>query len=208
MLRRQSKIRVQRMDSRSDRCQQAMLRLDLYRQPFRLRLPDGFNEYRTFTGSILSIFTICVVLAYASFKITTMVKKDDYKVRTLDQVGGFEETERFGEDNGFLIAAGIISIDTEPANSDYPNWRESRLEVPPEIGAFNLYYKVFDLVKGVRWKKIKTRWCEPEDFDAEEEPNPNSRFYRTLRTKGDVFDFGPHLRCPLESENFNIYGSY
>ena len=143
MLRKHSTIRVQRINSRSDRCQQKMLDLDLYTQPFRLMLPDGQNQYRTFTGAMLSIFTVCVVLAYASFKISTMVSKDDYKVRTLDQAGDFEDTKMFGEDNGFIIAAGVILPNTLPAT--YDGWRESRPRIPPEIGAFNLYYKIYNI---------------------------------------------------------------
>ena len=207
MLRRQSTIRVQKMFTRPDRCQQKMLSLDLYRQPLLMLLPDGKNEYRTFTGAMLSILTIMVVLTYASFKFNAMIMREEFNLRSMDLASDFLETERFDESHGFIVAAGVIAYQTL-STSSYQNWRDSRIEIPPEIGAFNFYFKVFDPINGVQWKQIETKWCEPEDFDVEDYPNPRSRFYKTLRTVGDVRDFGPHLRCPVDTEDFMIYGSY
>ena len=61
-----------------------MLSFDLYKQPFRLLLPDGKNEFRTFCGSISSIITILVVLSYSSQKITTLVSLDDIKIQKIE----------------------------------------------------------------------------------------------------------------------------
>ena len=57
-----------------------MLRFDLYKQPFRLLLPDGKNEYRTCTGALMSISTLLVVLLYASYKITILISNESYLV--------------------------------------------------------------------------------------------------------------------------------
>mmetsp|Transcript_25997 Transcript_25997/g.32418 ORF Transcript_25997/g.32418 Transcript_25997/m.32418 type:complete len:102 (+) Transcript_25997:83-388(+) len=101
-----------------------MLRLDLYKQPFRLLLPDGKNEYRTFVGSVLSLLTVCIVLAYGSFKVLELVSLSNYKIQTREEEKAFAETDPLDESQDFVIAAGIIGRFGE------------RVEVPPEIGKF------------------------------------------------------------------------
>ena len=123
----------------------------------------------------------------------------------MDLASFYEETDEFRESHGFTIAAGIIAWET--LATSHENWRKSRIKIPPEIGALKFYYKIFDPVSGVYWKSIETEWCEQKDFDVESESNPDSRFFKTLRTQGDVRDFGPHLRCPVGPE-LMIYGSY
>ena len=59
----------------------------MYKQPFRLLLPDEKDEYRTFAGAILTIFSIVVVLVYAGFKISTLLSYSEYKV----QIKNFDE---------------------------------------------------------------------------------------------------------------------
>ena len=66
--------------SRMDRCQRSVTSFDLYKQPFRLLLPDGKNEYRTCTGALMSISTLLVVLLYATYKITILVSNESYLV--------------------------------------------------------------------------------------------------------------------------------
>ena len=64
-----------------ERCQQATLKFDLYKQPFRLLLPDEKDEYRTFAGAVLTICSIFVVMIYAGFKISTLLSYSEYKVQ-------------------------------------------------------------------------------------------------------------------------------
>ena len=78
---RESTRHVIHEHSRSDRCQRGILRFDFYKQPFRLLLPDRKNEYRTFAGGLLSILTIVLMLYYATYKLNTLITKDDYKVQ-------------------------------------------------------------------------------------------------------------------------------
>ena len=52
-----------------ERCQKFTIKVDLYKQPFRLLLPDEKDEYRTFAGAILTICTFIIVLVYASLKL-------------------------------------------------------------------------------------------------------------------------------------------
>ena len=49
-------------------CSSRTLNLDIYRQPFRLLLPDKNGMYRTLLGSILSVITLVLMITYASFK--------------------------------------------------------------------------------------------------------------------------------------------
>ena len=48
-----------------DSCQKRSLMFDIYRRPFLLYLPDNETQYRSFAGSMLSVFTILLVLSYA-----------------------------------------------------------------------------------------------------------------------------------------------
>lgn len=155
---------------------------------------------------MLSIFTIIVVLAYASFKFIAMISHEDYKVRTMNLDGFFEDTDPFDHSHGFMIAAGIFGNQERTSMYDY--WEETRIEIPPEIGEFNIYVKIYDWHNGRRNIPIETEWCTAEDFDANEESNSNSRFYKTLHTNRDVIDYGPHLRCPVDVNNLSIYGNY
>ena len=192
MLRRQSVVRQPQVFGRADRCQQGMLRLDLYKQPFRLLLPDGKNEYRTFVGATLSLFTVVIVLIYGSFKIQQLVDLEDYKVQLRQEDDAFGETEKFGFDEGFVVAAGILSAF---------EWEDESTpveEVPPEIGAFGFYIKHFSQEAGLHWTKVPTRPCTAKDFDFDpDESNPDSLFLKTVRTRGDVKDFGLFLLCAV-----------
>ena len=58
-----------------------MLRADLYKQPFRFLLPDRQDRYRTFIGSLLSIFTFTVLTLFALYRIITMLSMEDYKIQ-------------------------------------------------------------------------------------------------------------------------------
>ena len=68
-------IRHQQQLSASDRCQKRTLAFDLYKQPFRLLLPDEVDMYRTFVGALLTIFSVLFVLIYAGFKVGTLVSQ-------------------------------------------------------------------------------------------------------------------------------------
>ena len=58
----------------------------MYRQPFRLLLPDGHDTYRTFLGSLMSVITLVTMLAYGSYKVSMLTQMEDYGVqlRTLE----------------------------------------------------------------------------------------------------------------------------
>lgn len=86
------------------------LGLDIYRQPFRLLLPDGNGMYRTFLGSLLSIITLVLIITYGSFKASELFSKQDYQVQKRELLDFYEEKEAFGADDGFAVAAVIYSV--------------------------------------------------------------------------------------------------
>lgn len=65
--------------------------------------------YRTFLGSVLSIFTVVVVITYGGFKTSQLVGMLDYKVQTRELLEYYDDDEIFGAKDGFAIAAGIFS---------------------------------------------------------------------------------------------------
>ena len=67
--------------SRKESCQKFVIKFDLYKQPFRLLLPDEKDEYRTFCGSLLTIFTLSVTLVYAVLKLQILFHYKDYRVQ-------------------------------------------------------------------------------------------------------------------------------
>ena len=77
----------------------------MYRQHFELLLPDGNGMYRTLVGSTLSVITLTMIIVYASFKISDLAEKSNYKVMTRELLEYYDLTESFGPDDGFMIAA-------------------------------------------------------------------------------------------------------
>ena len=57
-----------------------MLHLDLYRKPLQLFVEKEEPNYRTLSGSVLSILTVLVIVLYAGYKLDTMFSLDEYKV--------------------------------------------------------------------------------------------------------------------------------
>ena len=79
----------------------------MYKQPFRLLLPDEKDEYRTFAGAILTICSIFVVMIYAGFKISTLLSYSEYKVQIRTFQDHYSDLEKFGAADGLAVAAGM-----------------------------------------------------------------------------------------------------
>lgn len=65
-------MRYENKKSRNTKCaayKRFILKFDIYKEPLKLQLPDKSNQYRTFCGSLLSFFTISVLLFYVGFKM-------------------------------------------------------------------------------------------------------------------------------------------
>ena len=118
-----------------DSCQKWMLKFDLYKQPFRLLLPDGRNEYRTFAGAILSLATICIVMAYGSNKLERLLGRDDFKIQRYVEEYLYEVKEAYNyKDNGFMIAATMTGLHDVGGPKN----------IPPEMGALRFYRKFYE----------------------------------------------------------------
>ena len=61
-------------------CLQRIIKLDIYKEPINLWLPDGEKYYRTVTGSILSVITISIVSLYAIYKLSDLLEMNEYKI--------------------------------------------------------------------------------------------------------------------------------
>ena len=90
-----------------DKFQQSSLFLDIYRQPFRLLLPDGHDTYRTLIGAVLSFLSIVVLLAYGSFKFTKLMDQENFKVQMRDLENQYPSSAVFTATDGFMVAAGL-----------------------------------------------------------------------------------------------------
>ena len=73
----------------------------MYRQPFRLLLPDGHDTYRTFIGSILSVITIVTIAMYGTYKFTELMGEEDYRVQVRILENEFATNATFGSADGF-----------------------------------------------------------------------------------------------------------
>ena len=153
-----------------------MLRFDLYKQPFRLLLPDGKNEYRTFTGAVLSLCTILIVIFYGSFKTSALVGRDDFTIQRFVEESYFENTAKFGFKDGFALAATLTDEDGtyRPKQQD------------PAYGALNFYRKTY-VPSVLTFEPIATRPCTREDFSfGRNDKNEDSIFYPTINSLEDL----------------------
>ena len=55
--------------SRCDRLQRGALSLDMYPLSFTLLLPGKEDAYRTLLGSVLTIFSVILILAYGGYQM-------------------------------------------------------------------------------------------------------------------------------------------
>ena len=140
-----------------DRCQKSALRMDVYRQPFRLLLPDGHDTYRTLIGSLLSLLTFVTLLMYGSYKVTRLVQSEDYKVSMHVLEDHFASNETFGSTDGFVVAAAMTRFDG--SNEDITD---------PEIGEIRFYLKHWDVDDpsyNLNFTELETKVCQSTDFN-------------------------------------------
>ena len=97
--------------SKLERCQRGTLFLDIYKEPFRLLLPDGNDAYKSFLGAVLSIITLLTLLTYASYKFQTLISYTDYKVQVADKENFYTDNDFFSYDDGYIFAAGLTAYD-------------------------------------------------------------------------------------------------
>ena len=140
-------VRHQQSLSAFEKCQKGTLRFDLYKQPFRLLLPDEKDMYRTLAGALLTIFSVVLVLVYAGYKVGILVSLSDYKIQVRTQERYFDMNERFDQNLGLMIGASI------------PSWGNFRTEIPANIGALKFYIKKWSPTEDIIFDEVETRPC-------------------------------------------------
>ena len=186
--------------SRIDSCQRSMLAFDLYKQPFRLLLPDGKSEYRSFFGALLSLATIGLLIAYCVSKVKILVgSDDDFKIHRFVEENYFLQTDRFAHEDGLVIAASIT--DTEETGGPKA--------IPPEYGALRIYRKSYESKKKPTFEEISTRYCDEDDFaKQEEDEETDAIFYPTMNTIADLEKYKDVFMCTKDSKDMYAHGNY
>jgi len=82
--------------SRVGNCRKRLLSFDIYRQPFRFRLPDDSQRYRSCVGSLLSIATVATILLYAIHKAINSMNLNDYTVLQREYERWYDLEDKFG----------------------------------------------------------------------------------------------------------------
>ena len=170
-----------------------MLAVDLFKRPFKLLMPGGDDEYRTFLGSLISIFILCLILGFAGYKLGDLIEFNDYKLQEAEQENFFKANETFTAEQGFQVAACITSYDGS-----------SKVIEDPTIGELKMYTKAWDALdpetKGsLIWTELETHLCKKEDLNDVDGSNKNSKFFKTDPvSEADLITYGPKMRCLAE----------
>ena len=182
-------------ESSCDRCQKGALVFDLYRRPFRLFLPDEQAMYRTLCGAGLSIFTMILMISYASWKLLTMFSRLDYKVQVHDQENFYSYTQEFSVQDGFMIAAAVTAYD---GNQD---------DITDEtIGRLKFVRKTWDGEDSVdgelKFVEIETVQCDQDYLLGAE-----ASFYELDEgSKHDAKTYAPKMLCAANPEDLYVQG--
>ena len=185
-----------------DRCQKSLLNLDIYRQPFRLLLPDGHDSYRTLIGALLSILTFLTLLTYGSYKITRLVNFEDYQVGMYTLEDHYAPNATFGSADGFVVAAAITAYDGSTEDI-----------TDPEIGEIKFYLKQWDVDDPsfiVNFEELEHKICKPEDFNYQSSEKSASKFYPVRKqSKTDLKAYGPgKMRCIKDLDQLKMWGDF
>ena len=145
--------------SRCDLYQQKALKLDIYRQPIDLMLPDKNNKYRTFQGAMLSFLTLLIVLSFFAYKLVALITFQDYQIQVHDLEEYFTSTKLFSLEDGFILAGGVTAFDgSSTAIQDL------------SIGSVKIYAKNWSGSEegdtGM-FQELDSRFCLPEDFSKD-----------------------------------------
>ena len=73
-------------------------------------MPNGTEYFKSTLGTILSIFTLIIMIGYSAYKFAEMINLNNYRLMEENQEFYFEEIDSFGSSEGFHIAVGIMSF--------------------------------------------------------------------------------------------------
>ena len=109
----------------------------------------------------------------------------------------FDDTAKFGAEEGFVIAAAITG--------DY----KPLFNIPPEIGDLKFYRKSWSQGEWMSFKELEWRFCTRDDFHYNDEYNEEKvMFYETKSSWYDLNMYGTSMRCLKDPEDNDIWGNY
>ena len=177
--------------------------LDVYRQNFGLLLPDGYHQYRSFIGAILSVMTLVTITLYATFQVEQLINLENYKVQLHTLENEYATNATFGAANGFAVAAAVTSFDGSSVDI-----------TDPEIGEIKFYLKHWDVEKpenSVYFEELENRICTEQDFNDVDDSNSDvSNFYPLNKvSKPDLDSYGAgKMRCIKNLDDLKMWGNF
>ena len=175
-----------------------MVVLDQFGSKFEFKLPDSKTVFQTLPGAICSIICIVVMLVYAGYKLSTLVERSEYSLIQELYEFQYDDTFKFGQDDGFAIAASITDFDSS---------RTEAIE-DPTVGTIQFYMKYWSVEQStLGFKKIKSRSCNEADFNGSGAFWPlHSKFsnFENYLTKMKCID----VDANNEDEKYQIWGDY
>ena len=159
--------------------------MDISKRPFYFLMPDNSEYYRNYFGTCLGILTILIIASYGSFKFRDLLDSNDFQLSEVKQKYYFSESDVFTSDDGFQVAAAVISIDPTVDTTE-----------DPEIGTLKMYKKVFSEDIETYFTEIKTRPCNDSDLNDIDDSNSQSNFYPINKySEHNQKIFGLKLKC-------------
>ena len=164
-------------------------------------MPDGYNTYSSFVGSVLSIVTFVIILMYGSYKLTKLIDGQDFRVRVHTHENEFATNSTFGMVDGFTVAAALTIFDG--SNADITD---------PEVGELKFYLKRWDTSDEVseKFTELKTKVCTREDLNYGQGDSEESKFFPISdNDKSSLSSYGAgKMQCLAEAEQLNMWGNY
>ena len=161
-------------------------------------MPDNQPSYRTFSGSILSVFTLILVLFYAGWKLVTMFSQEDYKVQVNEQTNFYDYKQTFGIEDGFNFAAALTAYDG--SSEDITDL---------SVGRMKFVTKNWDSEdpKMETFADLESEPCDQEKL-LNGGTNGSEYFKLDESTANDSRVYAPKMLCPVNLQKDKLQGNY
>ena len=180
----------------------ALKHTDQFGEAFHMKLKGNNSFYRSYIGAfcsfILSIFLTMFIVA----KLQTLILKSDVDILQNDDDNAIGQTERFSEEDGFFVAAGITAYDKDPNIIEKEEYGEIIIEqygwANEELGYEN----------GSR--EIPMHWCSESEIgmsDNDDSGTPSRAFPLVEHQLAEVSRYRRKFKC-IKPEDTVIWGNY
>ena len=149
-------------------------KLDMFSQEIEILFENNRRTLQTHCGVVFGFFMVFLLMAYGAFKTSVMISYEQVNIQQPDFKGHFSLEEPFDHDLGWRIAFGFTAYDSssmpEPLTDSY--------------GKLTAYQKVWGEVDAqgnslpTYMRPLKTRPCEADDIDFDEDNNTNRYFFK------------------------------